>query len=91
MRKALHPLITTLIAGLLPATLWAGPVDINTADAATLAAELDGIGLSRAEAIVEDRERNGPFAKPDDLARVKGVGLRIVDMNRGNIRTAPSK
>ena len=78
----LHSLIIALLSG----PLWAGPVNINTADAATLAAELDGIGLSRAEAIVEDRKRNGPFTEPEDLARVKGVGLRIVDMNRGNIQ-----
>lgn len=86
MRKSLQVFLHSLIVPLLSGPLWAGPVNINTADAATLAAELNGIGLSRAEAIVEDRKRNGPFAAPEDLARVKGVGLRIVDMNRDNIQ-----
>ena len=91
MRKTLLPLIQAMIVGLLPATVWAGPVNINTADAVTLAAELDGIGLSRAQAIVEDRKRNGPFAEPAELTRVKGVGERIVDMNRANIIVKPAK
>jgi competence protein ComEA len=64
---------------------WAGPVNINTADAATLAAELTGVGPALAEAIVRDRAENGNFASPDALTRVKGIGERIVEMNRTNI------
>lgn len=63
----------------------AGPVNINTADAATLAAELTGIGPALAEAIVKDRSEHGKFETADALARVKGVGARIVEMNRANI------
>ncbi len=63
----------------------AGPVNINTADAATLAAELTGIGPALAEAIVKDRAERGNFESPEALARVKGVGERIVEMNRANI------
>jgi competence protein ComEA len=63
----------------------AGPVNINTADAATLATELVGIGPALAAEIVRDRELNGRFDSPDALARVKGVGARIVEMNRANI------
>jgi competence protein ComEA len=63
----------------------AGPVNINTADAATLAAELDGIGPALAAEIVRDREQNGSFESPEALTRVKGVGVRIVEMNRENI------
>jgi competence protein ComEA len=80
------PLVHTLIVSLLPALVWAGPVDINTADAETLAAELDGIGLARAQAIVEDRQANGPFVGAEDLGRVKGVGQWIVEQNRANIQ-----
>lgn len=64
---------------------FAGPVNINTADAATLAAELQGIGPALAEAIVKDRSEHGKFETPDALARVKGVGARIVEINRANI------
>jgi competence protein ComEA len=41
-----------------------------------------------AEAIVADRKANGNFATPEALARVKGVGNRIVEMNKANILVA---
>lgn len=65
---------------------WAGPVNVNTADAETLAAELTGIGPALARAIVEDRDRNGLYSKPEDLTRVSGIGLRVVENNREFIR-----
>lgn len=64
---------------------WAGPVDINSADAATLAKELVGIGPSRAQAIVEFREKHGPFKSAEELKLVSGVGDKVLDANRGNI------
>lgn len=48
-------------------------ININTADVAELD-ELPGVGESTARAIVEDREANGPFATPEDLMRVSGIG-----------------
>lgn len=69
----------------------AGPVDINTADAQTLAEGLNGIGMSKAEAIVAYREENGPFASADDLAKVKGVGEKTVERNRDLIVTGAGK
>ena len=64
---------------------WAVPVDINKADADTLAAELNGIGESKAAAIVAYREANGPFQNIDDLANVKGIGEKTVEKNRENL------
>lgn len=66
----------------------AGPVNINTADAAKLASELTGVGPALAEAIVADRQANGNFATPEALMRVKGIGARIVEINKGNILVA---
>jgi len=86
MRKFASAFAACLLVTLLPAVVFAGPVNINTADAATLSAELTGVGLSKAEAIVAYREANGPFRSVDDLARVKGIGSRTLEMNRGNIR-----
>jgi len=60
----------------------AGKVDINQAGAAELAEALNGVGLAKAEAIVAHREQNGPFQSADQLAEVKGIGLRTVDKNR---------
>lgn len=62
------------------------PVDINRADAATLAASLNGIGPAKAEAIVAYREEHGPFKSVEQLAEVKGVGLKTVEKNREYIR-----
>jgi competence protein ComEA len=67
---------------------FAGPVNINTADAATLAAELTGIGPALAEAIVKDRAEHGKFDSPEALSRVKGVGERIIELNKANILVA---
>jgi competence protein ComEA len=50
-----------------------GPVDLNRATAEELEA-LPGVGPSTAAAIIDDRERNGPFATVDDLDRVSGIG-----------------
>lgn len=64
---------------------FAGPVNINTADAAKLAAELTGVGPALAEAIVADRQAHGNFPTPESLTRVKGIGDRIVELNKANI------
>lgn len=63
----------------------ADKVDINTADAQTLAESLNGIGLAKAEAIVAHREQNGPFKSIEQLAEVKGIGLKTVEKNRDRI------
>jgi len=60
----------------------AGQVDINTADAGTLASAIDGVGERKAQAIVEHRQTNGPFASVDELAEVKGIGMQTVENNR---------
>jgi competence protein ComEA len=67
---------------------FAGPVNINTADAMTLAAELTGVGPALAQAIVKDRAEHGKFDSPEALTRVKGIGQKIVEQNRANILVA---
>ena len=75
-----------------PTLLLAGPVDVNTADAETISAELKSIGLSKAQAIVEYRKKHGPFRSADDLTLVKGIGERTVEINRSDIKvSAPKK
>jgi len=75
----------------LPLLAFAGQVDINTADAETIAAELNGVGLSKAKAIVEYRAKHGPFRSVDDLSLVKGIGERTVDKNRSDIQVSTPK
>lgn len=88
MNKIVHMLAAVLAA--LPLLAIAGPVDINTADAKTISEELKGIGLTKAQAIVEYRQKHGPFKSPDDLSLVKGIGERTVELNRADILVAPA-
>ena len=55
-----------------------GAVDINTAGLEELMA-LPGIGETRAQAILDDREANGPFRYPEELVRVKGIGEGVLE------------
>lgn len=70
----------------MPLWAFAGPVNINTADAETISKELEGVGLTKAQAIVEYRQKHGPFKSADDLSLVKGIGERTVAINRANIK-----
>ena len=84
-------LVGAAVVLLMPLYSWAGPVNINTADAETLSAELEGVGLNKAEAIIQYRETNGPFRSASDLVEVKGIGERTVEINRDNILVQASK
>jgi competence protein ComEA len=79
-------LITLIVTSMLTLAAWAAePVNINTASAEQISKNLNGIGLSKAELIVEYRKTHGAFTHVDELVNVKGVGLRTVDKNRGMI------
>ncbi|QFT09219.1 helix-hairpin-helix domain-containing protein [Vibrio sp. THAF190c] len=60
-------------------------VNINTATAEELSALLVGIGGKKAQEIVQYRDQNGAFQKPDDLTNVKGIGAATVERNRKRI------
>ena len=70
---------------LVPVLLWAGPVDLNSADAETIARELNGVGEARAQAIVEYRNAYGAFKSKEDLLNVAGIGRYVLDANEQNI------
>lgn len=61
-------------------------VDINTADADTLALALDGVGMTRAEAIVAYREEHGDFMRVEDLQEVSGIGPATLERNLERLR-----
>lgn len=60
-------------------------VNINTATAKELAAQLEGIGKKKAAVIVEYRETHGPFKSAGELADVKGIGKGILQRNANRI------
>ncbi len=77
-----------LLTACLPALLIAGPINVNTADAEAISAELKGVGISKAQAIVDYRSRNGAFEAPEELLKVKGIGPKVLRDNAGNILLA---
>lgn len=78
--------VFTLVWLLIGSTLaFAGVVNINTADAQSLANNLSGVGLKRAQAIIDYRETNGPFKSVDDLVEVKGIGDKVLELNRDHL------
>ena len=83
--KFLARLLFLLAISLQASAFGATQVDINSADARTLAQSLSGVGLVKAEAIVAYRTAHGPFESLDDLAKVKGIGPRIIKENRAAI------
>ncbi len=70
-----------------PAVTFGSGVDINTADAETLATAINGVGMKKASAIVAYRSEHGPFKSVDELTLVEGIGPGIVDKNRDNLTT----
>jgi len=82
--------VLPLAALVFPLLAWAGPVDVNSADAETISQELKGVGLAKAKAIVEYRQKHGPFKNADELSLVKGIGERTVDLNRADIKVGPT-
>jgi len=61
-------------------------VSINTASADELAAALNGVGMKKAQAIVNYRDENGPFNSVDDLKQVPGMGNSLVERNLARIK-----
>lgn len=60
------------------------PININEASLEVLV-ELPGIGPSKAQSILDDREANGPFTSLEDLKRVSGIGDAIVERLEGEV------
>jgi len=65
-------------------------VNINTADAETLALALDGVGMTRAMDIIAYREQNGDFETVEQLQEVSGIGPATLERNRERILLSDS-
>jgi competence protein ComEA len=61
-----------------------GPISINIADEAELAAIAE-IGIQRAKRIIEYRTRNGEFESIEELTKVAGIDQRLIDTIRDSI------
>ena len=63
----------------------AAPVNINTAQASEIADALNGIGLSKAQAIVDYRSAYGDFSQADEIVFVRGIGESTYEKNKSDI------
>ena len=89
--RLIPALILFLTSTLYFNPVLSAPVNINTADVATIASSLKGIGLKKAANIVAYRTKHGPFKSPDDLDNVKGIGKKTIEKNRHDIQTEKVK
>lgn len=79
--KSILSSIVLFLAGI---GLAVAAVNINTASVDELNA-VKGIGPSKAKAIVDYREKNGPFKSVDDLKEIKGFGDKSIAKLRGEL------
>lgn len=56
-------------------------VNLNKADAKQIAKILKGIGLKKAKSIVAYRQKNGSFKAVEEIASVKGIGVKTIAQN----------
>ncbi len=67
-------------------SVWAGPVNINTASAPELERELKGVGPALAARIIRYRQQHGPFRRAEDLQKVPYVGIKTFRKNQADIQ-----
>ncbi len=81
-----HPVVSAAVAPVPQQEVsQAVPVNINTADAQQLAFGLTGVGLKRAQDIIKLREQVGQFSDINQLMQVKGIGPRMIELNKDRI------
>ena len=85
IKYGLNALLLSLILA-FSSPLMAQEVNINTADAQTIAESLNGIGLKKAEAIIAWRTEHGEFKDLAGLENVKGIGQKTLEKNKDNIQ-----
>ena len=86
-RKLVLALFAVVFVLSFSLTLYAasdGKININTAGVEELV-KLERIGEKYAQRIIEYREKNGPFEKPEDIMKVKGIGSKIWELNKERI------
>lgn len=80
-RIVLLALAAVLLMSWVP--LWAQGQDININEASVeVLTQLKGVGPVYAERIVQYRQENGPFEKPEDIMDVKGIGPKTFEDNQ---------
>ncbi len=77
--------LAALAAFTFSSLTFASPVNINTASAEQIAEALNGIGVVKAQAIVEYRTSNGLFSSAEQIIMVRGIGDSTFEKNKVDI------
>ncbi|MGY6215351.1 ComEA family DNA-binding protein [Methylolobus aquaticus] len=83
--NALFKFVFIAVAAFTWSFALAEAVDINSANSDQLAQAMVGVGKAKADAIVQEREKNGKFNSIEDLSRVKGIKQALIEKNRNNL------
>ena len=78
-------ILVTLVVIFFSSISFAIPANINTASADEIATALNGVGSTKAQAIVEYRTANGDFSHAGQVIDVKGIGAGIYEKNKADI------
>lgn len=78
--------VVAIFISFVPA-LWAQEVEKININEATVEeiAQLKNVGSKYAERIIQYRQENGPFEKPEDIMKVKGIGPKTWELNKNRI------
>ena len=76
---------------LLTSNVWADSVNINKADASTLAKSLNGVGEKKADGIIKYRKDIGKFESAEEIMKVKGIGEKTFEKNKKDILVKDAK
>ena len=84
-------LVVAVMLAFMPGVGWteevakeAAKININKASAEELT-QLKGVGSAYAEHIIQYRETHGPFATPEDIMKVPGIGPKTWEENKDRI------
>ena len=87
IRKIVYlAMVIALITSIVPVALAEEitKLNINKATVEELS-QLQKVGTIYAQRIIDYREKNGPFSQPEDIMKVKGIGAKIFELNKGKI------
>ena len=83
-KKLFFVCIALVIAIAVSGPVWAedaGKINLNKASVTELT-QLKRVGQKYAQRIVDYREKNGPFTKPEDVMNVQGIGSKTYELNK---------
>ena len=79
---------TVINSGSVSSVTAGGKININTAGEAELD-KLSGVGPALAGRIIQYRTEHGPFARPEDLQNVSGIGAKTYEKMASQVTVSP--